>query len=147
MEAIAAESWLDILAPQALDLSLLALFLAFALVSFFRKSVRLRYVALVLAVGYLGFVKSSLVSISDVFRLTDLSVPPFKYSLAWYLFTGFVVVSTVLWGRLYCGRICAYGALTQLMDAVIPDKLRSSADPGSIGELRSFTMDPGSSPG
>jgi polyferredoxin len=120
----AAESWGDILGPQALDLVLLTGFLAFALVSFFRKSVRLKYVALAAAVGYLGFVKSSLVSISDVFRLTDLSLPPFKYSLAWYLFSGFVVVSTVLWGRLYCGRICAYGALTQLMDAIIPGKFR-----------------------
>ena len=38
--------------------------------------------------------------------------------------SGFTVVSTVLWGRLYCGRICAFGALTQLMDAVVPAKLR-----------------------
>ncbi len=72
----------------------------------------------------MGFVKSSLVSISDVFRLRDMSVPPFQYTLAWYLFTGFVVVSTVLWGRLYCGRICAYGALTQLMDWLLPRRLR-----------------------
>ena len=119
-----SETWGEILGPQALDLTLLAAFIVLALVSFFRKSVRLKYVALVVAVGYMGFVKSSLVSISDVFRLTDMSLPPFKYSLAWYLFSGFVVVSTVLWGRLYCGRICAYGALTQLMDAVIPTKLR-----------------------
>ena len=119
-----SESWGEILRPQALDLALLTAFVAFALISFFRKSARLKYIALVLAVGYMGFVKSSLVSISDVFRLTDLSLPPFKYSLAWYAFSGFVVVSTVLWGRMYCGRICAYGALTQLMDAVIPAQLR-----------------------
>jgi NosR/NirI family transcriptional regulator, nitrous oxide reductase regulator len=118
------ETWAEILRPQALDLALLTAFIALALVSFFRKSVRLKYVALVAAVGYLGFVKSSLVSISDVFRLTDLSLPPFKYSLAWYLFSGFVVASTVLWGRLYCGRICAFGALTQLIDAVVPARLR-----------------------
>ena len=97
--------------------------------SFFRKSVRWKYVALVAAVGYLGFYKSSLMSISDVFRLTDLNLPPFSYSLAWYLFSGFVVVSTVLWGRLYCGRICAFGALTQLMDAVLPKKLRVDVPP------------------
>jgi NosR/NirI family nitrous oxide reductase transcriptional regulator len=30
----------------------------------------------------------------------------------------------VLWGRLYCGRVCAFGALTQLMDAVVPKTLR-----------------------
>src|SRR5262249_2871818 len=92
-------------------------------------SVALKYAALAVAVGYMGFVKSSLVSISDVFRLTDLSLPPFRYSLAWYLFSGFVVVSTVLWGRLYCGRICAFGALTQLMDAVLPKRIRVEVPP------------------
>ena len=124
-----SETWGDLLAPQALDLTLLAAFIALALVSFFRKSVRWKYAALVAAVGYLGFYKSSLVSISDVFRLTDLNLPPFSYSLAWYLFSGFVVVSTVLWGRLYCGRICAFGALTQLMDAVLPKKIRVDVPP------------------
>ena len=118
------ESWRDILAPQALDLTVLAAFIAFALVSFFRKDRRLKYAVLVLAVSYMGFTKSSLISVSDIFRVTDLSLPPFKYSLAWYLFAGFVVVSTVLWGRLYCGRICAFGALTQLMDAIVPSRLR-----------------------
>jgi len=118
------ESWGDILRPQAVDLLLLSAFIVLALVSFFRKSVRLKYVTLAAAVGYMGFAKSSLVSISDVFRLRDMSLPPFKYSLAWYLFSGFVVVSTVLWGRLYCGRICAYGALTQLMDWAFPRRMR-----------------------
>ena len=120
----AGDTWGEILAPQALDLALLTAFIALTLVSFFRKSVRLKYAALVAAVGYMGFMKSSLVSISDVFRLADLSLPPFKYSLAWYVFSAFVVVSTVLWGRLYCGRVCAFGALTQLIDAIVPAKLR-----------------------
>jgi NosR/NirI family nitrous oxide reductase transcriptional regulator len=124
-----SETWGDLLGPQALDLTLLAAFIALALVSFFRKSVRWKYAALVAAVGYLGFYKSSLMSISDVFRLTDLNLPPFSYSLAWYLFSGFVVVSTVLWGRLYCGRICAFGALTQLMDAVLPKRIRVDVPP------------------
>jgi NosR/NirI family nitrous oxide reductase transcriptional regulator len=124
-----SETWGDLLGPQALDLTLLAAFIALALVSFFRKSVRWKYAALVAAVGYLGFYKSSLMSISDVFRLTDLNLPPFSYSLAWYLFSGFVVVSTVLWGRLYCGRICAFGALTQLMDAVLPKRIRVEVPP------------------
>ena len=120
----AGDTWGEILAPQALDLALLTAFIALTLVSFFRKSVRLKYAALVAAAGYMGFMKSSLVSISDVFRFADLSLPPFKYSLAWYVFSVFVVVSTVLWGRLYCGRVCAFGALTQLIDAIVPSKLR-----------------------
>jgi len=123
------ESWGDVLRPQAIDLVLLTLFIALTFVGFFRKSVRLKYVTLAFAVGYLGFYKSSLISVSDIFRLTDLSLPPFTYSLAWYLLAGFVVVSTVLWGRVYCGRVCAFGALTQLMDAVLPAKLRVEPPP------------------
>ena len=122
--APAVEGWREILAPQALDLALLAAFMMLALVSFFRKSVPLKYVTFAAAVGYLGFTKSSLVSVSDVFRLTDFSVPEFKYSVAWYLFMTFVVVTTVLWGRVYCGRVCAFGALTQMMDPIIPRRMR-----------------------
>jgi len=118
------ETWQDILTPQALDLALLTAFVALALVGFFRKSVRLKYITLAAAVGYMGFVKSRLVSVVDLFALADLNLPVFKYNLAWYLLSFFVIASTVLWGRLYCGRICAFGALTQLMDAVVPAKLR-----------------------
>ena len=120
----AVEGWRDILQPQLLDLTLFAAFSALALVSFFRKSVPLKYVTFVAAVGYMGFTKSSLVSVSDVFRLTDLSVPEFKYSLVWYAFMAFVVVTTVLWGRVYCGRVCAFGAMTQLLDPIIPRRMR-----------------------
>jgi NosR/NirI family nitrous oxide reductase transcriptional regulator len=118
------ESWGEILGPQALDLALLTGFLALSLVSFFRKSVRLKYVTLVAAVAYMGFAKSRLVSVVDMFAVADLSLPIFKYSLNSYLLWVFVLGSTVLWGRLYCGRICAYGALTQLMDPIVPRRWR-----------------------
>src|SRR5713226_759869 len=65
----AVETWQDILAPQAIDLAVLVAFLALALVSFFRKSVPLKYVTFAFAVGYLGFVKSHLISIVDIFGL------------------------------------------------------------------------------
>jgi NosR/NirI family nitrous oxide reductase transcriptional regulator len=118
------ETWGDILRPQILDLSLLAGFIAFALVSFFRKSVRLKYATLVLAVAYMGFTKSYLISIVNIFGVIDWNLPIVKYNLTWYVFALFTVISTVLWGRLYCGRICAFGALTQLIDSVVPARLR-----------------------
>jgi polyferredoxin len=119
-----ADTWRDILGPQATDLVLVTGFLALALTSFFRKSVGLKYVTFIAAVAYMGFIKSRLVSVVDIFGLVDRSLPIIKYNLAWYLVSIFVVVTTVLWGRLYCGRICAFGALTQLMDAVVPKRLR-----------------------
>ncbi|MEZ5417569.1 MAG: 4Fe-4S binding protein [Vicinamibacterales bacterium] len=118
------ETWSDLLAAQGPDLALLAAFLLLAFVSFHRKSVRLKYVTLAASVAYMGFYKSNLLSITDVFRIVDWSFPPFDHNLAWYLFAGVTVVSTVLWGRFYCGRVCAFGAFTQLMDAVLPSSWR-----------------------
>jgi polyferredoxin len=123
-EEVKVETWGDILRPQALDLAIISSFFVFSLVSFFKKSKALKYAALVLAVAYLGFAKSFLISVTNIFSVIDWNWPIFKYNLAWYLFAGFTLVSTVLWGRLYCGRLCAYGALTQLLDAVVPARFR-----------------------
>ena len=120
----AVETWTDILAGQAWDLVWLAAFLIFASVSFRRRSKPLKYVTLVAAVAYLGFAKSQLISMTNIFSLIDGNLPVVTYNLAFYLLAGFTIVSTVLFGRLYCGRVCAFGALTQLMDAVLPRRWR-----------------------
>ena len=121
---VPVETWQDVLAPQALDLVLMAAFVTVAMVGFFRKSVRWKFVTFVLAVGYMGFSKSHLISIVDVFGVLDRNLPIPKYNIGYYLFGVFVIASTVLWGRVYCGRICAFGAFTQLVDAVLPDRWR-----------------------
>ena len=119
-----APSWSDDIRAQAVDLGLVVAFSALAFTSFFRKSVTLKYVTLVASVIYVGIWKSTLISIVNVFGLFGGNLPPFRYSLAWYLFAAIAIVSTILWGRVYCGRICAFGALTQLMDRVLPAKWR-----------------------
>ena len=119
-----APGWRDVVGAQATDLLLFTAFTTLALVSFFRKSKRLKYVTLGACVVVLGFAKSQLLSIVNVFALIDLNLPIFRYSVAWYVLAIFTVISTILWGRLYCGRICAFGALTQLMDATLPKRWR-----------------------
>lgn len=121
---VQVETWADILRPQATDLALMSIFFVFALVSFFRRSQPLKYAALAMSVGYLGVTKSTLISVTDIFRFVHWDFPEFKYSIAWYLIGIFTVLTTLLWGRLYCGRICAFGALTQLLDATVPKKFR-----------------------
>ena len=116
--------WRQIVGAQAWDLAGFGAFTALSLVSFFRKSVKLKYVTFAVCVVYLGFMKSQLISIVNVFALLDWNLPVFRYSLAWYLLAVFTVVATVLWGRLYCGRMCAFGALTQLMDRIVPARWR-----------------------
>ena len=103
--------------------------LGLAMFSFFKKSERLKTMALVASVAYLGFYKASIVSIVNFFSVIDGNVPTFRYSIPLYLLIGFTLVSTILWGRLYCGRICAFGALTQLLDKIVPSKWRIELPP------------------
>jgi len=119
-EEEAVPTFLDEARAQAIDIAAVAVFVVLAFVSFFRKSDRLKVVTLIAAVAYLGFYKSQLISIVNVFGLLGGNLPIFRHNLAWYLLAIVTVVSTVLWGRVYCGRICAFGAFTQLVDRVVP---------------------------
>ena len=117
-------TWTDDLKAQWLDLTLFFTFATLAMVGFFRKSEPLKWITMGVAVLYLGVWKSLLLSIVDIFRLTTGVLPPFRQSLVWYLLAAFTLVTTVLWGRLYCGRICAFGSMTQLLDRIVPARMR-----------------------
>jgi polyferredoxin len=136
-------TFFELVADQAWDIGLFTAFATLAMVSFLRKSVPLKYATLVVAVLYMGVYKSQLMSIVDVLRpITGLidrqnPFPVFSYNIAWYAFAGFTVVTTVLWGRVYCGRICAFGALTQLIDAVVPAQFRFEI-PKALEERASY---------
>ena len=123
------ETWGALLRDQAPDLLLFAGFASLTMASFLRKNVWLKYITLVAAVSYMGFQKSQLISVTNIYSLLTGNMPVFRYSLAWYVFAVFTVVTTVLWGRLYCGRVCAFGALTQLMDRVVPPRFRVAVPP------------------
>jgi polyferredoxin len=120
----AAPTLLELASEQAFDIALFLAFATLAIVSFLRKSVPLKYATLVASVLYMGVFKSQLMSIVNIFSVMTANLPVFSYSMAWYAFAIFTVVTTLLWGRLYCGRICAFGALTQLIDAVVPKRFQ-----------------------
>ena len=116
--------WLELIVDQAPDLALFAGFATLAMVSFLRKSVPLKYVTLVLSVAILGVYNSHLVSITNVLGSMTGTWPFHKESLAFSALVIFMLVTTALWGRVYCGRVCAFGALTQLIDAIVPSRLQ-----------------------
>ena len=120
----APPTWTDDLKDQALDLTLFTAFATLALVGFFRKSEWLKWMTMGISVIYLGFVRSQLITVVNVFALVAWNLPDFRHNMTWYLFATFTVVTTILWGRVYCGRVCAFGAMTQLMDKIVPARLR-----------------------
>jgi polyferredoxin len=120
----AVPTWADDIKAQAPGLAMFGAFATLALVGFFRKSEPLKWITMGVAVIYLGFGRNQLISVVNIFALTTWNLPVFRHNLVWYFFAIFTVVTTILWGRLYCGRVCAFGSLTQLMDKVVPDRLR-----------------------
>ena len=120
----AVPSWTGDIKAQAPDLLMFTGFATLALVGFLRRSELLKWITMGASVLYLGFLRSQLITVVNIFALTHWNLPPFRQNLAWYLFAIFTVVSTILWGRLYCGRICAFGSMTQLLDKIVPAKLR-----------------------
>lgn len=119
-----APSWTQDIKDQALDLGLFTGFATLTMVGFFRKSERLKWITMGAAVVYLGFARSQLISVTNIFALTTWNLPVFRHNLAWYLFAVFTLATTILWGRLYCGRVCAFGSMTQLLDKIVPARLR-----------------------
>lgn len=115
---------LELLADQAPDLLPFLAFATLAMVSFLRNSRPLKYVTLAVSVAWLGFAKSQILSVVDVLRPLSGFLPPFSISMTWYVLAGFTLVTTILWGRVYCGRICAFGAFTQLLDAIVPRRFQ-----------------------
>jgi polyferredoxin len=120
----AVPTWADDIKAQAPELTMFTAFATLALVGFFRKSERLKWITMGASVVYLGFVRSQLITVVNIFALTKWNLPAFRQNLPWYLFAIFTVVTTVLWGRVYCGRICAFGSMTQLLDKIVPARLR-----------------------
>ena len=121
--------WLELIADQAPELAIFAAFATLAMVSFLRKSVPLKYVTLVGSVALLGVYQSHLVSITNVLGSLTGTWPFHKETLAFSALVIFMLVTTVLWGRVYCGRVCAFGALTQLIDAIVPSRLQVRIPP------------------
>jgi len=123
-DEIADPTLLELAGDQALDIGLFVAFATLAMISFLRKSIPLKYVTLIASVVYMGAMKSQLMSVVNIFGALSANLPIFSYSMAWYVFAAFTIVTTIAWGRLYCGRICAFGALTQLIDAIVPRRFQ-----------------------
>ncbi|MCX7704517.1 MAG: 4Fe-4S binding protein, partial [Planctomycetota bacterium] len=94
---------------------------------------RLRLILLALSVAVLGFCFKGLFlstrSVTTLFVDGRVSQSPELWVLA-----GGALVTSLLWGRLYCGYVCPFGGLSELLFRILPIKLKIS--PKVIGFLR-----------
>jgi NosR/NirI family nitrous oxide reductase transcriptional regulator len=76
------------------------------------------------AVGVLGFWAGRFVSIGDVGRLVLWKFPPFGPRLSLYLLLLGGAALAVFFGNIYCGWLCPFGALAEILYKIPVRKLR-----------------------
>jgi len=75
----------------------------------------LRIVAAAAAVGILGFWAGRFLSIGDVGRLAMAKFLPFGPRLSLYVLFAGATVAALLYGNVYCGWVCPFGAVAELL--------------------------------
>ncbi|MGB9023881.1 MAG: 4Fe-4S binding protein [Candidatus Bathyarchaeia archaeon] len=90
--------------------------------AYVRKDERFRYVVLGGALLFVGVYTGRMISIVDLTYLMRGAIPPLFSNLYWYVLYGGMLVTSVLWGRLYCGYLCPFGAFTQIINKISPLK-------------------------
>ena len=102
----------------------LGLLLILATAAFILKSTLLRWTVLTFAVGYLGFVDGSFLSVSHITSAIEVGPGVFFNDISLLLMVAFTVITTLIWGRVFCGFLCPFGALQDFIEIVVPQRFQ-----------------------
>ena len=106
------------------DVMLLIGLLALAMSAFTRKNENLRWITLTLTLGYLGFFKSGFLSISHITGLLSQGPEVLLTNLPMLIMAVFTLISTILWGRIFCSSLCPFGAVQDYIARFTPKAWR-----------------------
>lgn len=94
----------------------------------FKTSPVIRWISMVGAFLYLGLIKNSMLSIVHFINLSLLRIPDFKIFPLWYSLVFLTIITSLLFGRVYCSSICPFAFVQELLDKInLKIKIRPSA--------------------
>ncbi len=106
--------WLDVVL-------LLALF-GLVMGAFLTKNVKLRWVTLTITLFYLGFYKNGFLSISHITNTIKLGPEMITSNLPTLMIVIFTLITTILWGRVFCSSLCPFGAVQDFLARFTPKR-------------------------
>ena len=98
--------------------------LAIGSAAFFTKIPSVRWLALTVTLFALGFGDGGFLSVSHITSGISAGVGVYLRDVPLLLMVAFTVATTLVWGRVFCGFLCPFGALQDFMDRIVPDQLK-----------------------
>src|SRR5690606_5784676 len=72
----------------------------------------------------LGFWSGTFLSVSHITAAITVGPGVFLEDIPLLLLVVFTVITTLLWGRVFCGYLCPFGALQDFMEHILPKHIR-----------------------
>lgn len=93
-----------------------------------------------LSVALLGFLLKMLFSIVHIHSLLKGSLPHPQIALSVWVFLILTLISTLLWGRLYCHRICPFGIIQIALSRLFSSAQHRPSRRDPISRLKTFLL-------
>lgn len=100
----------------------LSLVFALALAAFFTKRAAIRWLALSATLLYLGVFSGGFLSVSHITGALMQGPSIFLTNLPVLMIVVFTLVTTLLWGRIFCSSLCPFGAVQDFITRFTPKK-------------------------
>ncbi|MGJ8689858.1 MAG: 4Fe-4S binding protein [Gammaproteobacteria bacterium] len=111
-------------AVPMIDVVLLFALLALVMTAFLTKKESLRWAALTATLFYLGFYKNGFLSVSHITSVIKLGPEALTSNLTTLIVATFTIITTLIWGRVFCSSLCPFGAVQDFIARFSPKKWR-----------------------
>lgn len=95
---------------------------AMVMTGFLLKNAYVRWATLAVTLVYLGWMDGGFVSVSHITNGIKLGPSLFLSDLPLLIIIVFTVLTTLLWGRIFCSSLCPFGALQDFITRFVPKK-------------------------
>lgn len=107
-----------------LEVIILLCILGLVMAAFLRKDARIRWVTLTVTMLYLGFFKGGFLSVAHITGAISQGPGIFLNNLPMLIIIVFTVITTLLWGRVFCSSLCPFGAVQDFIARFTPKAWR-----------------------
>ncbi len=112
------------------EVLILTLILTLVMTAFLRKDARVRWAALALTLVYLGFAKGGFLSVAHITSAIHQGPTIFLSNLLLLMLVVFTLITTLLWGRVFCSSLCPFGAVQDVIARFTPKRWRITPPQG-----------------